>query len=1023
MNHSFRLLFAECDREALAPIVDQLTERGFHVSGSGKKKEKNELVLAVLSERFYADDALKEKLLALIGSGAENLLPLQLDEAAIPDEIKNALYARNIVSASGRDAAQIAERIIAALPKRKRSLPRILAAAGILLLALIGFLVWRGGRQSAEEIPVPVETEPPRIEYALPEGITAEDLEKVRCVVIIGEHMKIFTTADKNDYVFHGSSRWPEMLFMLGSDDYHGADGADWYWNEDGSQASLTAYDLRFLSLLPNLEELHMALVDVTEAPDLSEMGRLKVLWANECRLGNLGWLSNSEIEEMNIRSHVDLSPLSESKYLVKLSVDAYPDTGAVFSAFSPQNLAYFDLCCHNVREADLSGLSRCDRQQGLTLSNVPISDLSFSVSSLLRKVEMHGLNRLRDISALGGISVLEELEIEDCDAIADFSPISNCTRLKRFRYCTWAGGSLFDPSFLEPLGKLEDLELQNVAMRDLEFLRSIAAGRDKIGNLGITGNIGDYSALDAFKLYENLNIDPGDNKPLEQIMPYLAESTVYNLALRRLTDPDLSLLPKVTTRLELDRCGMTDLSSFNEGRTFSQLILNKCTSLSSLDGLQKLKAFTGHGGASLEIYLCPRLTDWSALDGMYLHSLRITGGFSLPDFSTLRLNNLRLDSVADVTDLGFLEGMSNTNSCNFELVGLEELTSLMPLYRFKGEELGVQPQLAEQAEDLVEAGCFWSYHIEYPQGGWEMDQLQVSLQSFEELETLPPSLLRHVTSVTVAGDRIVDPERYDVWTDWSGRGGPKLMITDRQTGEESVLEKGTLTDLSVFSELTGLRELHLYGQPLRDLDGIQIFSELETFDTEQCTELSDVSALFTLQRLRNIFLNDTKIDSIQGVQNLPELCRLQIDRTKVSDLTPLAQGDFSYACQNGGFDFSANDLRFSEEDFRALGSIGVFSNLNFTNADPAVWIPALADCEIRGIGAAGDFRTNEDLAAFAADHPELESMWFGWAEKVTDLTPLLGLENLRAFTIDRTMTKAIASIEGQEYHFDFQLN
>ena len=114
---------------------------------------------------------------------------------------------------------------------------------------------------------------------------------------------------------------------------------------------------------------------------------------------------------------------------------------------------------------------------------------------------------------------------------------------------------------------------------------------------------------------------------------------------------------------------------------------------------------------------------------------------------------------------------------------------------------------------------------------------------------------------------------------------------------------------------------------------------------------------------------------------------------------------------------------QLSEEDFRALGSIGVFNNINFTNADPAVWIPALADCEIRGIGAAGDFRTNEDLAAFAADHPELESMWFGWAEKVTDLTPLLGLENLRHFTIDRSMTKAIASIEGQEYHFDFQLN
>ncbi len=1022
MDKKIRLLCSDADRAALAPVIAQLKEKGLRVSELGSGADEKEVVLAVLSEGFFADGALKERLLGLIGAGAENVLPLQLDDAAIPSEIKNALYARNIIPAAGRDAAQIAERIVAALPKKKSRLPLILAAAGVLLLAVVGLLIWKGGQKPETEAAEPV-IEEITIDYDLPEGISPEDLEKVRCVVIIGEHMKVFTTADKNDYVFHGDTHWPEMLFWLGNSDYRGEDGADWYWNEDGSQASLTSYDLRFLSLLPNLEELHMALVDVAEAPDLSEMAHLHVLWANECRLGDIGWLAESEIEEMNLRSHVDLSPLARAAYLKKLSIDAYPDTGADLSDFSPPNLVHFDLCCHNVRQADLSGLVRCEKLQSMALSNVPISDLSFIGSSLLRRVEMRGLNRLRDISALGGISVLEELEIEDCDAIEDFSPLSNCTRLKLFSYCTWGNNGLFDASFLEPLGKLDDLVLQNVAMRDLDFLRSIAAGRDKIGNFSITGNIGDYSGLDAFKLYENLNIDPGDHRPLDQIMPYLTESTVYNLSLRRFTDPDLSLLPKVMSRLELDRCGMTDLSSFDEGRAFSQLLLNKCSKLSSLEGIQKLKAFTGYGGASLDVYLCPRLTDWSALDGMYLHSLRITGGYSLPDFSTLWLTDLRLDSVADVTDLEFLKDMNNTGNCNFELVGLDELTSLMPLYRFKGEELGVQPQLAEQAEDLVKAGNFWSYHIEYPQGGWDMDQMQVRLQSFEELETLPPSLLRHVTSVTVAGGRIIDPERYDVWTDWSGRGGPKLMITDRETGEQSELEKGTLTDLGVFSELTGLRELDLYGQPLKDLDGIQVFSELETFDTEQCTELSDASALFTLQGLKYIFLNDTKIDSIQGVQNLPELCRLHIDHTKVSDLMPLAQCDFTYACQNGGFGFSANDLQLSEEDFRALGSIGVFNNINFTNADPAVWIPALADCEIRGIGAAGDFRTNEDLAAFAADHPELESMWFGWAEKVTDLTPLLGLENLRHFTIDRSMTKAIASIEGQEYHFDFQLN
>ena len=104
MNKRIHLLLSEQDRAALQPILDALQEKGLRVTESQSAK-KGDIVLAVLSENFYADGGKSDALLELVASGAENVLPLQLDGAPIPDTLKNALYARNIIPATGRDAA------------------------------------------------------------------------------------------------------------------------------------------------------------------------------------------------------------------------------------------------------------------------------------------------------------------------------------------------------------------------------------------------------------------------------------------------------------------------------------------------------------------------------------------------------------------------------------------------------------------------------------------------------------------------------------------------------------------------------------------------------------------------------------------------------------------------------------------------------------------------------------------------------------------------------------------------------
>ena len=82
MNKSkhIRLLRCGADEEALKPIEEQLVRRGFRVDEGAAGKD--DVVLAVLSEAFYKDKDLTDRLLGLIGAGADKVLPLQLSPSS-----------------------------------------------------------------------------------------------------------------------------------------------------------------------------------------------------------------------------------------------------------------------------------------------------------------------------------------------------------------------------------------------------------------------------------------------------------------------------------------------------------------------------------------------------------------------------------------------------------------------------------------------------------------------------------------------------------------------------------------------------------------------------------------------------------------------------------------------------------------------------------------------------------------------------------------------------------------------------
>ena len=1020
MSKKIKILLDAADRERLQPILDALRESGVSASELSGDPAKDETVLAVLSEHFYANEAASKKLLSLIGAGAENVLPLQLDELPIPETLKNVLYSRNIIAAAGREPAQIAERITAAMPQKKSGLPRLLVIAAAVLVVLGGLLIWNGSR-GEEKVPVAAE---PEMTVSIPAGLTMEDLEKIAAVFIVGDRTEFYTSEQIGNM-----GRQPDWDELANRDSDER--GPHYYSREDGHEYQMTRYeDLRFLGLMPKLHTINLAMVDAGELPDLSACTQLQRVFLGDCEIPDLEWLAGTNINTIDILNSTgsirDFSPLTRCEKLSRVHIDLMGCREAELSGFGPPKLSWLWINNGNdLRgELDLSGIKNCTRLRECELEwRLPIRDLSFlSAAESLYRLRLSDLEALEDISVLRSMDKLLQLDIDSCNRVRDYSPIIGCSALENINISIDGGNGgvrMGDASFLADLPVLKSINLNGVDLPDLEFLRGIGERQKKI-NLGLCGQIGNYEGLAAIQPYGRLNLDPDDGR-IDNILPWLEGAVVDDLALRRINALDLSALPRITSKLELDRCGITDLSTLPENWAAPYITLNKCSALRSLEGIQRLKKLVV--GPTLDIFNCPRLTDWSAIEGMRLQELKITGGYSLPAFEGIRLGKLRLDSVADVTDLEFLNDLDDTDRICFELVGLDELKNLAPLRRFRGDYLAVPPQLAEQAQDLVNAGNFREYRVEFPQGGWEMDDFEFALLSLDELETLPKAILRRVGKLCLVGDTVVDVSDGDIWQNWD-RGGYTLTFHNWSDDSQTPIKYGAgiLNDFTLFEDLTGLREIWLYEQPLKSLDGIQNFPELTGLRLCFCRDLTDASAAFACQNLRWLGIENCPITSIQGVQNLSALNSLNINNTEVNDLSPLTECDFSQAlAERGGVELFLNNLPV--EDFSPLASVPLI-RLDINDIDAERYLPFLTNGELRYFQACNSFvgrgeaDDNALFADFVRSHPDLVELGIPWNQAITDLTPVLALEHLEQLRVSNDMREAIDSLEGRSYDF-----
>lgn len=791
-------------------------------------------------------------------------------------------------------------------------------------------------------------------------------------------------------------------LFTIGTRACLPNEVAEWYSTEDGHVLQRTVYDdLDFLQHMPNLQIISIGLADLTNPPDLKGMKNLGKIWISDCRVENLEWIRGCGIREFlfNGSGDQDFSPLTDCEKLEWAQIDLWTCHGADFSGFAPPALQYFRLGnAHNIPRISLDRLHECTRLREMEIENIEggIRNLDFLEGmTSLRWLYVGSCNGLTNISAVGSLTGLRNLSIQRCYDLQNYSAVGGCTGLEMLCLEVNWDYRITNADWIADMPDIREMHFYGCNFKNVDFLDSIPSYRTI--SFSYAGSLGDASALGRRKHYDYMHLNP-ESHDYATIAPYLKDATVDHLMLYEIRKLDLSQLPKVGRELEIYSGRLENLRGLSQP-DLQMLILRDMDYLTSLEGLEGLKRFTDEKGTfGLEIYGCPRLQDWSALEGKYLRSLSLYGTYMVPDLSTFRTLNLKMD-YPEIDDLQCLAGLNpEYRMSTLEIYTPDEIQDLLPAWNLQGSVIKVSPQFREVAQAMVDEKHFSRMEINYPDHSWQEMSHGFRLLNLEEIDTLPARLLAKVDRIHLAGDRIVDPENANLRREWDWESkATRWIINDWETGENWPVTPGTMTDLSRIAKLTGLKNMWIVCQPLENLNGAEGMLQLETVDIEDCDRLEDISALFTLESLQRIQIESSPVRSIQGIQNLPQLTQLNLNQTKVTDILPLAECDLGFAERQGGLSLSVQGEE-PVQDLSPLDGIRTYGEVFLDEEAAETWLQHLQGADIRYLNInrmngslfkllEGIRVENLEFGDFRLDNlEEIDSLSQEMREKITDL-------------------------------------
>lgn len=266
----------------------------------------------------------------------------------------------------------------------------------------------------------------------------------------------------------------------------------------------------------------------------------------------------------------------------------------------------------------------------------------------------------------------------------------------------------------------------------------------------------------------------------------------------------------------------------------------------------------------------------------------------------------------------------------------------------------------------------------------------------------------------TITGKKKPTQEDYEQITSIAVIGN---QIYEAETGLEEMVDysdfknnliNGGITDISLLSNMTNLKEVFLCDQNISDI------SPLEGLPIENlylsANQISDFSAIETLDRLKVLFIVDNPVSILPDFSKLKQLLRLNLCGNIYENL------DFLEKSTVGSLDI--RNIHVKSEDFSVLQKMKNLTNLWTAQNQQALYavLPKLKQLTELGLW---DYREN-DLSIIKS-FPQLEHLFVS-GRTLNNLTGIEAAANLRQLHIDGAAITNISIIEKLKFITYFKI-
>lgn len=214
---------------------------------------------------------------------------------------------------------------------------------------------------------------------------------------------------------------------------------------------------------------------------------------------------------------------------------------------------------------------------------------------------------------------------------------------------------------------------------------------------------------------------------------------------------------------------------------------------------------------------------------------------------------------------------------------------------------------------------------------------IRAALNSIKDAPVLTEDIVGARQVETISYELCAHPEDFDTWTKpfWIENlegiqyAKSATMVDICYT---SAVEGKRIADVSPLSELTQLQKLLLKQNGIDDISSLGTLVNLTQLDVSGNREISDVSAIANMKKLKQLNISNNKIQDISAVSELENLEFIELSGNQIQDLPDLSKLTNVYS-----LDISHNELTdiSALADLKNLRELNLGGNTEITDFKP----------------------------------------------------------------------------------------